>query len=183
MSMKQKKKSKSKQTPTQKKPGRKTTKKKTKKAITAKDNNVVSKVANKPAMAKNTKSLDSVLFEKKERQYKFDERLVPYYLGGDTKEGNLALRVALIKLGKTPEITELFVAMKAGNLGYRDDAKEVFIKALYAVIKGHDEIGLAHVYEEDIQAIHNNNLKTFNEFWEAMAKSANEDDDFVGFSN
>lgn len=133
---------------------------------------------------KNAKALDGAVVERKERQYKFDERLVPYYMGADSKEGNLSLREALIKLGKTPEMTDLFIAMKSGNMGYNDDAKETFIKALYAVIKGHDEVGLAHVYEEDIQAIHENNLKTFNEFWDARAKKAVEEEDlFAGFSN
>lgn len=129
---------------------------------------------------KNAKSLEGISVERKERQYKFDDRLVPYYLGGDTKDGNLALRQALIKLGKTSEMTELFVAMKSGNMGYRDDAKETFIKALYTIIKGHDEIGLAHVYEEDIQAIHENNLKTFNEFWSPKARN---EDIYSGFDN
>ena len=133
---------------------------------------------------KNAKALEGATVERKERQYKFDERLVPYYMGADSKDGNLALRTALINLGKTPEMTELFVAMKSGNMGYSEGAKETFIKALYAVIKGHDEVGLAHVYEEDIQAIHENNLKTFNEFWDARAKAASgEDDEFSGFSN
>ena len=132
---------------------------------------------------KNAKTLEGATVERKERQYKFDDRLVPYYLGGDTKDGNLALRNALIKLGKTPEMTELFVAMKSGNMGYREDAKETFVKALYTIIKGHDEVGLAHVYEEDIQAIHENNLKTFNEFWDGRAKAAKDDDEYSGFSN
>lgn len=134
-------------------------------------------------VAKNVKTLDGITIERKERQYKFDERLVPYYLGGDTKEGNLALREALIKLGKTPEMTEIFIAMRTGNLGYREDAKEIFIKALYTIIKGHDEVGLVHVYEEDIQAIHDNNLKKFNEFWDAILKTKQDDDDLSGFSN
>lgn len=183
--MKQKKKSKVKKVSAVKKPIRKTTKKKVKKIATiAKGIDIVEKEDGTLVIAgKNAKALEGAVIERKERQYKFDERLVPYYLGGDTKEGNIALRNVLIKLGKTAEMTEMFVAMKSGNLGYRDDAKEVFIKALYTIIKGHDEIGLAHVYEEDIQAIHNNNLKTFNEFWDAMAKSGNEDDDFAGFSN
>lgn len=127
---------------------------------------------------KKAKALDGAVVERKERQYKFDDRLVPYYLGGDSKEGNLALREALIKLGKTPEMTDLFIALKRGNLGYREDAKETFVKALFAIIKGHDEVGLAHVYEEDIQAIHDNNLKTFNDFW-----SEPQDDEDFGFSN
>lgn len=131
---------------------------------------------------KNAKALDGATVERKERQYKFDDRLVPYYLGGDTKEGNLSLREALIKLGKTPEMTNLFIAMKSGNMGYRDDAKETFVKALYTIIKGHDEIGLAHVYEEDIQAIHENNLKTFNDFWSVKSKVvSNEEDIYSGF--
>lgn len=134
---------------------------------------------------KNAKALDGAVVERKERAYKFDERLVPYYLGADSKDGNTTLRAALIKLGKTPEMTDLFVAMKSGNMGYNDDAKEIFVKALYTVIKGHDEVGLAHVYEEDIQAIHENNLKTFNEFWDARAKTASSsnEDEFSGFSN
>lgn len=132
-------------------------------------------------IGKNAKELEGILVERKERQYKFDERLVPYYLGGDTKNGNMLLREALIKLGRTPEMTDLFLAMKEGNLGYRDDARETFVKALLMVIKGHDQIGLAHVYEEDIKAIHENNLKTFNEFWDAKVK--NTDDEFEGFSN
>lgn len=133
---------------------------------------------------KNAKILEGATVERKERQYKFDDRLVPYYLGGDTKEGNLALRDALVKLGRTQEMTELFIAMKSGNMGYRDDAKETFIKALYTIIKGHDEVGLAHVYEEDIQAIHENNLKTFNEFWSGRAKAASREEDiFSGFSD
>ncbi len=133
---------------------------------------------------KNAKALEGALVERKERQYKFDDRLVPYYLGADSKDGNITLRDALIKLGKTPEMTDLFIAMKSGNMGYNDDAKETFIKALYAIIKGHDEVGLTHVYEEDIQAIHENNLKTFNEFWDARSKKASEDEElFAGFSN
>jgi hypothetical protein len=133
---------------------------------------------------KNAKSLDGAVVERKERAYKFDERLVPYYLGADSKDGNLTLREALIKLGKTPEMTNLFAAMKSGNMGYNDDAKEIFLKALYTIIKGHDEVGLVHVYEEDIQAIHENNLKTFNEFWDARTKTASDkEDEFSGFSN
>jgi len=133
---------------------------------------------------KNAKTLEGAVVERKERAYKFDERLVPYYLGADSKDGNLTLRSALIKLGKTPEMTDLFVAMKTGNMGYNEDGKELFIKALYTIIKGHDEIGLTHIYEEDIQLIHENNLKTFNEFWDARSKKAQDDDDlFSGFSN
>lgn len=133
---------------------------------------------------KNAKALEGAIVERKERAYKFDERLVPYYLGADSKDGNITLREALIKLGKTPEMTDLFVAMKTGNMGYNDDGKEIFVKALYTIIKGHDEVGLAHVYEEDIQLIHENNLKTFNEFWDARAKkSADKEDEFSGFSN
>lgn len=167
------------------KPTKKTPKKKLKKiASLAKGVDVVQKEDGTYTITgKNAKGLEGAVVERKERQYKFDDRLVPYYLGGDTKDGNIALRAALIKLGKTPEMTELFISMKSGNLGYRDDAKETFVKALYAVIKGHDEVGLAHIYEEDIQAIHDNNLKTFNEFWDAKAKDPAEDDDFAGFSN
>lgn len=132
---------------------------------------------------KNAKALEGAVVERKERQYKFDERLVPYYLGGDSKDGNLAMREALIKLGKTVEMTELFAAIKAGNMGYRDDAKETFVKSLFAVIKGHDEVGLMHIYEEDIQAIHNNNLKKFNEFWDVKARiAAGDEDDFAGLN-
>lgn len=134
---------------------------------------------------KNAKSLEGAVVERKERAYKFDERLVPYYLGADSKDGNITLRDALIKLGKTPEMTDLFAAMKTGNMGYSDDGKEAFVKALYSVIKGHDEIGLTHVYEEDIQLIHENNLKIFNEFWDARAKKASTEEEelFSGFSN
>lgn len=132
---------------------------------------------------KNAKTLEGAVVERKERAYKFDDRLVPYYLGADTKDGNVSLREALIKLGKTPEMTDLFVAMKIGNMGYNEDAKETFVKALYTIIKGHDEVGLAHVYEEDIQLIHENNLKTFNEFWDARAKKPSNEDEFAGFSN
>jgi len=168
------------------KPKVKATKKKLKKVATlAKGIDIVEKTDGTYVISgKNAKGLEGAVVERKERQYKFDDRLVPYYLGGDTKDGNLALRDALIKLGKTPEMTDLFIAMKAGNMGYRDDAKETFIKALYTIIKGHDEVGLAHVYEEDIQAIHENNLKTFNEFWDARTKAASsEDDEYSGFSN
>lgn len=164
----------------------KATKKKLKKVATlAKGIDIVEKSDGTYIISgKNAKALEGATVERKERKYKFDDRLVPYYLGGDTKEGNLALREALIKLGKTPEMTDLFVAMKSGNMGYRDDAKETFVKALYTIIKGHDEIGLTHVYEEDIQAIHENNLKTFNEFWDARAKVASgENDEYSGFSN
>lgn len=164
----------------------KATKKKLKKVATlAKGIDIVEKPDGTYVISgKNAKALEGATVERKERQYKFDDRLVPYYLGGDTKDGNLALRDALIKLGKTPEMTDLFVAMKSGNMGYRDDAKETFVKALYTIIKGHDEVGLAHVYEEDIQAIHENNLKTFNEFWDARAKApSSEEDEYSGFSN
>lgn len=169
------------------KPAKKKTapaKKRVKKIATiAKGINVVEKPDGTYAISgKNAKALDGATVERKERLYKFDDRLVPYYLGADSKDGNLELRKALIKLGKTPEMTDLFIAMKGSNMGYNDDAKEVFVKALYAVIKGHDEIGLAHVYEEDIQAIHENNLKTFNEFWDVKTKKTNEDE-FSGFSN
>lgn len=163
----------------------KTGDKKPKKIATlAKGVNIVEKADGTYIMSgKNAKALGAIV-EHKERQYKFDERLVPYYLGADSKDGNLALREALVKLGKTPEITELFIAMKGGNMGYNDDSKETFIKALYTVIKGHDEIGLAHVYEEDIQAIHENNLKIFNDFWDARAKKALDKEDlYSGFSN
>lgn len=133
---------------------------------------------------KNAKALSGATVERKERNYKFDERLVPYYLGADSKEGNLSLRDALSKLGKTPEMTQLFVAMKASNMGYREDAKETFIKALFTIIKGHDQEGLIHIGEEDIQAIHSNNLKVFNEFWDARAqKAAGNEEEFSGFSN
>ena len=171
--------------PTKKPVKLKPTKKKPKKIATlAKGVNIVEKADGTYAISgKNAKGLEGAVVERKERQYKFDDRLVPYYLGGDTKPGNLALREALIKLGKTPEMTQLFVAMKSGNLGYRDDAKETFVKVLYTVIKGHDEVGLAHIYEEDIQAIHDNNLKTFNEFWDSKAKSPADDEDYSGFSN
>ncbi len=181
--MKQKKRSKLKHV-SAKKVSNKATKKNVKKIISV-AKSIAHKKSDVPVIipTKYVKPLEIITADRKERQYKFDERLVPYYLGGDTKEGNLSLRAALIKLGKTIEMTELFIAMKSGNLGYRDDGKEVFVKALYTIIKGHDEIGLAHVYEDDIQAIHNNNLKTFNEFWDAMAKSGNEEDEFSGFSN
>lgn len=161
-------------------------KKRLKKVATlAKGINIVEKADGSYIISgKNAKALEGAGVERKERQYKFDDRLVPYYLGGDTKEGNLALRQALIKLGKTSEMTDLFIAMKSGNMGYREDAKENFVKALYAVIKGHDEVGLAHVYEEDIQAIHENNLKTFNEFWDGSAKAiSSSEDEYSGFSN
>lgn len=133
---------------------------------------------------KNAKSLEGAIVEYKEREYQFDDRLVPYHLGADTKEGNLTLREALIKLGKTPAMTDLFLAMKSGNLGYREDGRESFVKALLAVIKGHDEVGLAHVYEQDIELIHNNNLKVFNEYWDAKARIMSPDADlFEGFDN
>lgn len=127
---------------------------------------------------KNAKGLEGIKVERKERQYKFDERLVPYYLGGDTKDGNLAIREALIKLGKTEEMTQLFSAMKVANFAYRDDAKERFIQALYTIVRGHDEVGLQHVHDEDIKAIHDNNLKIFDSFYEALSKSA---DEYAGF--
>lgn len=160
-------------------------KKITKKIATlAKGIDIVEKVDGTFAISgKNAKHLEGATVERKERQYKFDDRLVPYYLGGDTKDGNLVLRKALISLGKTSEMTDLFVAMKSGNMGYRDDAKETFIKALYTIIKGHDEIGLAHIYEEDIQAIHENNLKIFNEFWGGKIKVTLNEDIYSGFNN
>jgi len=167
------------------KPAKPAAKKKVKKIATlAKGINIVEKANGTYVISgKNAKALEGAMVERKERQYKFDDRLVPYYLGGDTKDGNLALRSALIKLGKTQEMTDLFIAMKTGNMGYRDDAKETFVKVLYTIIKGHDEVGLAHVYEEDIQAIHENNLKTFNEFWDSRAKTPSNDDEYSGFSN
>ncbi len=147
---------------------KKSMKKKTKKVVSiAKGIDIVEKADGTYVIAgKNAKAFNGAVVERKERQYKFDDRLVPYYLGGDSKDGNLKLREALVKLGKTPEMTELFIAMKQGNLGYREDAKETFIKALFTIIKGHDEVGLAHVYEEDIQAIHDNNFRVFSEFWD-----------------
>ena len=133
---------------------------------------------------KHAKCFEGAQIEQKERQYKFDDRLAPYYLGADSKDGNLMMRNALIALGKTPEMTQLFVAMKEGNFAYREDAKETFIKALYTIIRGHDAVGLAVVTDADIEAIHKNNLKTFNDFWNAKEKMADEteDDEFAGFS-
>ena len=130
---------------------------------------------------KNAKALEGAIVERRERDYKFDERLVPYYLGGDGKDSNLDLRQALIQLGKTAEMAELFDAMRASNMGYRDDAKETFMKALYAVIKGHDEIAMTLLNADDIKAIHDNNLKTFNEFWDALDNKRQEE--FEGFSD
>jgi hypothetical protein len=133
---------------------------------------------------KNAKSLEGAIVEQQEREYKFDDRLVPYWLGGDTKESNIAIRSALIKLGKTSAMTELFTAIKLGNLSYREEALENFTKALLAVIKGHDSVGLLHIHETDIQLIHDNNLKTFNEYWEAKSRIHMPNaDDFEGFNN
>lgn len=126
---------------------------------------------------KNLKSLEESS-EPKERHHKLDERLVPFWLGSDTKNGNIALRDALIKLGKTAEMTHLFGAMKTANMGYRDESDEIFIQALYSIIRGHDEISLMHVLEDDIKAIYYNNLKKFNEFWDSKAETSliNEED-------
>lgn len=132
---------------------------------------------------KNAKVLDAEIIEYKEREYKFDERLVPYYLGGDSRDGNLALRSALIRLGKTTEMTELFSAMKVGDIGYDESREKIFLKALIAIINGHDSIGLSQIHEPDIVAIHENNLKIFNDFWGGKKKSIISDKEFNGFSD
>lgn len=124
--------------------------------------------------AKKTDKNDNM--ERGERPYKFDERLVPYFNGGDSKASNITIREALIKLGKTPEMTELFAALRAGNIDYRDEGKATLIKALYAIINGHDKIALLNVYEEDIQAIHDHNLKQFDEFWEKLDRKPDDKD-------
>lgn len=117
-----------------------------------------------------------------ERPYKFDERLVPYFTGGDSKTSNIDIRNALIKLGKTIEMTELFTALRTGNIDYHDDAKEVLVKALFAIINGHDKVSLTNIFEEDIQAIHDHNLKQFNEFWDELEKKRNDDKDSNGLN-
>lgn len=132
---------------------------------------------------KNAKGLEGAVVERRERQYKFDDRLVPYYVGSDTKEGNIALRDALINLGKTAEMTELFLAIKNGNLEYTEGGENTFVKSLVAIIKGHDQRGLVNVFEDDIVAIHENNLKVFNDFWDAREKPPGKDNEFEGFSN
>lgn len=133
---------------------------------------------------KNAKELEGAIVEQKERQYKFDERLVPYYLGSDSRDGNLALRKALTALGKTDEMTELFSAMRTAELGYKEDGRDTFIKALFAVIKGHDSVGLQTVFDNDIKAIEENNYKTFDEFFKAKELIVSgKDDEYEGFSN
>lgn len=133
---------------------------------------------------KNDKLPENMMIEQQERDYKFDERLVPYWLGGDTKEGNLAIRNALIKLGKTSAMTDLFDGIKVGNLSYREDAMEVFIKALVSVIKGFDSAGLLYINENDIELIHANNLKMFNEYWDAKTRVLSPSmTQFDGFDN
>lgn len=121
-----------------------------------------------PAPPRNANKQDNM--DRGERPYKFDERLVPYFTGGDSKTSNIAIREALIKLGKTPEMTELFAALRVGNLDYREDGKDVLVKVLLAIINGHDKVSLTSIFEEDIQAIHDHNLKQFNEFWEELDK-------------
>jgi hypothetical protein len=148
-----------------------------KKTKTAKKKNKVGrpkKVKKAPKQSKKAKKLpkqikpaNDVFIEHKEREYKFSELLVPYFLGGDTKEGNLTIREALIKLGKTKEMTDLFVAIKTGNLDYNEESTETFVKALISIIKGNNQSALQLIFEEDIAGIHANNLKTFNEYWQA----------------
>ncbi len=125
---------------------------------------------------------DNVVFERKERSYVFDSRLVPFYMGSDSKDGNLILREALIALGKTKEMTDLFSAIKTSGLAYNEDGKKVFMKALYIIINGFDEIALSHIFEEDIQTIYEHNLKVFNDFWEDIERKK-DDPEFKGFSN
>jgi hypothetical protein len=164
-----------------KKPVNKATKKKPNKVVATivKGVDIVEKAGKLVVVGKNAKMFENAVVERKERSYKFDDRLVPYYLGGDTKEGNLALRDVLIKLGKTPEMTELFVAITAGNLDYNDEGTACFVKALVSIIKGHNSTGLLHIYEEDIQAIETNNRKVFEDFF----READIEKDFEGFSN
>jgi hypothetical protein len=160
---------------------KKSVKKAQKVATIAKGINIVEKNGTYTITGKNAKLLEGAVVERRERTYHFNEKLVPFHFGGDTKEGDLAIRRALIELGKTQEMTRLFQAMKVGNIDYREEAKETFIKGLAAVIKGHDQSGLTLVYDEDIDAIYNNNLKTFNDFWDALEKKSTFE--FEGFSN
>lgn len=133
---------------------------------------------------KNAKMFDGLQVEKQEREYKFDDRLVPYHLGGDSKESNLILREALIKLGKTKEITEMFGALKVAGVAYDKDAQDTFLRALFAVMRGMDTLGLKHIYEDDIEAIHINNLKLFNTRWEVKERMASGIEDLLeGFSD
>ncbi len=129
-------------------------------------NIVRTKDGNYKLSGKNVKGkLKKAIVKKIEHEHHFDERLIPYHLGGENKESNLLIREHLIKLGKTEDMSALYKIMKESNFSYRKEAKEFFMNALYSLICGDDDIALNHVSESDRQIIHDNNKKKFEEWF------------------
>lgn len=125
---------------------------------------------------------NAIVLERRERQYKFDERLVPFYNGASSKEDNLIIREALVKLGQTDEMTELFDTLEKAGLAYDEEGKKILVNNLFSIINGFDTIGLNTIFEEDVQAIYENNLKAFNDFWAEKERIRNKED-APGMSN
>lgn len=129
-------------------------------------NIVRTKDGNYKLSGKNVKGkLKKAIVKKIEHEHHFDERLIPYHLGGKDKESNLLIREHLIKLGKTEDMVALYRIMKENDFAYQGNAKKMFSDALYNLICGDDEIALNHVSESDRQIIHENNKKKFEEFF------------------
>lgn len=126
---------------------------------------------------KDAGAFNGAVLIKKEAKYKFEERLVPYFLGAESKESNLNLREALISLAKTNEMAALFTAMKDAGFGAHTDSKSAFMRALYEAVRGHDDSARNGLSDRDLDDIAETQKQRLEEFFMGVE----DDPDFRGF--